>query len=123
MNDLRKNNEAEENYNEESSNLLKQTDTTKVPTASRLRDLSELMLEELPISDETACGIWCIREPFLQKFANKKTYSLIFGLSALLFQATRAYFKGTMTTVEKRYKISSQTTGSLSRNRYNNYIQ
>lgn len=66
-----------------------------------------------PLTDETMCGIGPIRSAWLQKFANKKAYVLVYGLLGCTFSASYAYFNGTITTLEKRFKIPSRTTGII----------
>lgn len=39
------------------------------------------------------------------RLANKKTYVFLYGIIGCVFSATYAYFNGTITTLEKRYKI------------------
>lgn len=51
--------------------------------------------------------------PFTHRFANKKAYVLIYGLSGAFFNMSFAYFNGTISTIEKRFKIPSQTTGLI----------
>lgn len=66
-------------------------------------------------SDETTCGIWIFKGPLLQKLANKKAYVVLYGLLGCVFSACYAYFNGTITTLEKRFKIPSTNTGSYRR--------
>jgi hypothetical protein len=73
----------------------------------------EDVFRELPITEETSCGIWCFRGPNLQRFANKKAYVFLYGVLGCIFSASYAYFNGTITTIEKRFKIPSKTTGSV----------
>lgn len=63
------------------------------------------------LSEDTTCGIWFIKGPFLQKLANKKTFVVLYGLLGCVYLACYAYFNGTITTVEKRFKIPSRNTG------------
>lgn len=51
---------------------------------------------------------------FVYRFANKKVYVCLYGLIGCIFAATYAYFNGTITTLEKRYKIPSKNTGIIS---------
>lgn len=60
---------------------------------------------------DTTCGVWCLKGNCLQKFANKKAYVILYGLLGCIFSASFAYFNGTITTLEKRFKIPSRTTG------------
>ncbi|CAG9855221.1 unnamed protein product [Phyllotreta striolata] len=72
------------------------------------------LIQELSLAKETACGLWFIKGKFLQKFANKKAYVLLYGILGCVFSAAYAYFNGTITTMEKRFKISSRTAGVIS---------
>jgi hypothetical protein len=71
----------------------------------------ENLYREHPLTEETTCGLGPIRSDWLQKFANKKAYVLIYGLLGCTFAASYGYFNGTITTLEKRFKIPSRTTG------------
>lgn len=74
------------------------------------RRLTELCAS-IPLTDETRCGIGCFRGPLLQRFANKKAYVILYGILGCIFAASYSYFNGTITTLEKRFKIPSKTTG------------
>lgn len=39
---------------------------------------------------------------------------MLYGLVGCIISATYAYFNGTITTIEKRYKIPSRNTGIIS---------
>lgn len=82
----------------------------KTPLYVPLRRLSEIA-EELCKSGETACGIWCCKGSFLQRFANKKAYVILYGVLGSIMSASYAYLNGTITTLEKRFKIPSTNTG------------
>ncbi|XP_066901789.1 solute carrier organic anion transporter family member 74D [Halyomorpha halys] len=73
----------------------------------------EAMLGDIPLTEETTCGIWFIKSAFLQKFANKKAYVFLYGLLGCIFSASYSYFSGTITTIEKRFRIPSQTMGVI----------
>lgn len=47
------------------------------------------------------------------RFANKKAFIFVFGIIGLLFASSHAYYNGTITTVEKRFKISSKNMGFI----------
>lgn len=68
-------------------------------------------LLDVTVNEETTCGIWIFKGPFLQKFANKKTYVVLYGLIGCVYLACYAYFNGIITTLEKRFKIPSTVTG------------
>lgn len=48
------------------------------------------------------------------RFANKKVYVFFYGIAGCLSIATFAYFNGTVSTLEKRFKIPSRNTGIIS---------
>ncbi|XP_066600872.1 solute carrier organic anion transporter family member 74D [Prorops nasuta] len=110
------NNSNHEKNGPESLKLLKVPSTpptTPTTPTTPTRGLEDVF-KELPITDETSCGIWCIRGPNLQRFANKKAYVFLYGVLGCIFSASYAYFNGTITTIEKRFKIPSKTTGLIS---------
>ncbi|XP_058461062.1 solute carrier organic anion transporter family member 74D-like [Malaya genurostris] len=89
--------------------------TTNGPEFQKmLPDDLEDMFKDMPLTKDTTCGIWFFKGPFLQRFANKKAYVFLYGVVGCIFSATYAYFNGTITTLEKRYKIPSQNTGIIS---------
>ncbi|CAG7725964.1 unnamed protein product [Allacma fusca] len=76
--------------------------------------LKQIALDSLDIEDEdedTLCGFACFRPKWMQKFANKTTFMVIFSLLAVIQGMGWSYMTGTITTIQKRFKISSQTTG------------
>ncbi|XP_055606814.1 solute carrier organic anion transporter family member 74D [Uranotaenia lowii] len=79
-----------------------------------LPDDIEEMFKDMPLTKDTTCGFWIFRGSFFQRFANKKSYVFIYGVVGCIFSATYAYFNGTITTLEKRYKIPSKNTGIIS---------
>lgn len=48
------------------------------------------------------------------RLINKKTYTVLYGISGLAYSASFRYFNGTITSIEKRYKIPSRNTGIIS---------
>lgn len=48
------------------------------------------------------------------RFANKKVLVVLYGFLSLVFAAAGSYFNATITTIEKRYKISSKNMGIIS---------
>lgn len=74
----------------------------------------EDMFKDMPLTKDTTCGFWIFKGEFLQRFANKKAYVFLYGVVGCVFSATYAYFNGTITTLEKRYKIPSKNTGIIS---------
>lgn len=78
---------------------------------------SELTLEkvvrDLPLSEDTTCGYGFLKSKFLQRFANIKSFVILFGIVGSIFSMTNSYFNGIMTTVEKRFKIPSKNVGII----------
>lgn len=50
---------------------------------------------------------------FFNRFANKKAFVLILGIVGLIFSSTHSYYNGTITTIEKRFKIPSKNIGFI----------
>lgn len=57
------------------------------------------------------CGVSCWHLSGLQKFANIRWFTIVYGLLGTIQSASYLYFVITLTTIEKRFKIPSQTTG------------
>ncbi|KAH8290809.1 hypothetical protein KR054_006054 [Drosophila jambulina] len=74
------------------------------------RDVSQ----EEDVSGETACGFWIFKGPFMQRFATEKMYVILYGIAGCVMTMTFAYFNGTITTLEKRYKIPTKISGIIS---------
>lgn len=47
------------------------------------------------------------------RFATEKIYALIYGIGGCILTMTQAYFNGTLTTLEKRYKIPTKNSGII----------
>lgn len=47
------------------------------------------------------------------RFANKKSFIFVFGIVGLIFASSHAYYNGTITTMEKRFKIPSKNMGFI----------
>lgn len=63
-------------------------------------------------SSNTKCGLsWLGYPQFLQRFANTKTFILVYGFLGTIQSMGFVYFAITLQTMEKRFKIPSQTTG------------
>ncbi|KAJ8958762.1 hypothetical protein NQ314_006378 [Rhamnusium bicolor] len=91
----------------EVKNFLPEVDAILPEVHSRSRFFDEFLLTE-----DTSCGVWFMKGPCLQRFANKKAYVFLYGVLGCVFSAAYAYFNGTITTLEKRFKIPSRTTGT-----------
>ncbi|GAB0093990.1 hypothetical protein DMENIID0001_091900 [Sergentomyia squamirostris] len=69
---------------------------------------------EWPLTKDTTCGLGPIRGSFLQRFANNEVYVVICGITGAIFIGKMTYFYGTISTIEKRFKIPSKNIGYLS---------
>lgn len=62
--------------------------------------------------DETKCGVSCCTPNWLQVLASKKSFVVAYTLVLTMLYMINAYFMGTITTVEKNYKMSSKMLGT-----------
>lgn len=67
---------------------------------------------DYPADENTDCGVWLFKPKWLQIFASKKVYVFVYGLLGLNQLMLSSYFNGTLTTMEKRFKFSSQMSGN-----------
>ncbi|XP_050421876.1 solute carrier organic anion transporter family member 74D-like [Adelges cooleyi] len=67
-----------------------------------------------PSDEDTSCGLWIFKPKWLQVFASKKAYVIMYGLLGFNQCILSSYFNGTLTTMEKRFKYSSQMSGIIS---------
>ncbi|KAL5285654.1 hypothetical protein ACFFRR_007384 [Megaselia abdita] len=68
----------------------------------------------MSLTKDTTCGFWIFKGKFFQRFANKNSYVVLYGIVGCTFAMSYAYFNGTITTIEKRFKIPSRNTGIIS---------
>lgn len=61
--------------------------------------------------EDTRCGLGCCSPEWIQSYATKRTFMVIFSLLGVIQGMTWSYFTATITSLEKRFKISSQTAG------------
>nr|CAD7602918.1 unnamed protein product [Timema genevievae] len=78
-----------------------------MPTTKELEEL----YRHHPLTEDTTCGIGVFRGPWFQKFSNEKAYVCIYGFLGCMFSACFSYFNGTITTIEKRFRIPSKISG------------
>lgn len=57
------------------------------------------------------CGLANCHPQWMQRFANTKTFMAVYSLLGTTQAMAYMYFVVTLTTIEKRFKIPSQTTG------------
>lgn len=62
------------------------------------------------MSDEL-CGIGQFKPKWLKRFANIKSFMTVYGLLGTIQAMAFVYLVVTLTTMEKRFKIPSKTTG------------
>uniref|UniRef100_A0A8D8WWD8 Solute carrier organic anion transporter family member n=1 Tax=Cacopsylla melanoneura TaxID=428564 RepID=A0A8D8WWD8_9HEMI len=62
----------------------------------------------------TRCGLGGFTPNWLQSLRSKKSYVLVYGLLGMNQFCLGSYMVGTLSTMEKQYKISSRTSGILS---------
>uniref|UniRef100_A0A182J4Z2 Solute carrier organic anion transporter family member n=1 Tax=Anopheles atroparvus TaxID=41427 RepID=A0A182J4Z2_ANOAO len=59
------------------------------------------------------CGISCWHPVWMQRFATPKSFILVYGFLGTVQAMAYIYFVITLTTLEKRFKIPSSTTGII----------
>lgn len=57
------------------------------------------------------CGTSFWHPKWLQKFANPRAFLVVYGFLGTVQAMSYLYFIITLTTIERRFKIPSQTTG------------
>ncbi|XP_046672748.1 solute carrier organic anion transporter family member 74D-like [Homalodisca vitripennis] len=65
------------------------------------------------LTEDTTCGIWCIKGEFLQRFANRNAFTFFYGILGCVAASSYSYLNGIITTLEKRFKIPSTNTGII----------
>lgn len=64
---------------------------------------------------ENACGISIFKPKWLKKFATIKSFMAVYGLLGTIQAMAFVYLVVTLTTIEKRFKIPSKTTGKFTK--------
>lgn len=59
------------------------------------------------------CGMGGCRPKALQRFANPRMFFIVYSLMGILQGAYKTYMVGTLSTIERRYAMSSKTTGII----------
>lgn len=72
--------------------------------------MAELRRQNVP-PGHYLCGLANWHPAWLQKYATTKTFMYVYGLLGTIQAMSYMYFIVTLTTLEKRFKIPSQTTG------------
>ncbi|XP_030560061.1 solute carrier organic anion transporter family member 74D-like [Drosophila novamexicana] len=60
---------------------------------------------------DTQCGLF--KRPRMQSWATEYMFAVVFGIAGCFVAMAFTYFNGTITTLEKRYRIPSQTTSII----------
>lgn len=60
---------------------------------------------------DTRCGVCTWRPHFLQRFANKTVFSVIFTIVGVLHSSVWTYYTANISTIEKRFRMDSITSG------------
>lgn len=63
--------------------------------------------------EDTRCGLGPFQGEWLQKFATKKSYLLTYSFLGIFQAMFVSYSIATLTTLEKQFKLKSQTTGNV----------
>lgn len=64
---------------------------------------------------DTRCGVGpCQKLPALQRLATKNVLIVAYGVLGCLCFSTYSYYNSTISTIEKRFHISSEYSGKLS---------
>jgi hypothetical protein len=69
-------------------------------------------VDEDDFEKETRCCFSFFHFPWMQKLANIKVYALVYGLYGFIEFALSSYFIGILSTMEKRFEISSTFSGT-----------
>lgn len=63
---------------------------------------------------DTQCGYLCFRDlRIFKKFTNIRSFVILYGIVGSVMTMTYSYFNGTLTTIEKRFKIPSRNMGFI----------
>lgn len=83
------------------------------PTSSRLNSSNLIESDKKVDSLDYSCGIFNFRPKWLQKFARKQVFLLVFCLTSVLQGCYFTYIVSVLTTIEKLYQLPSRTTGFI----------
>ncbi|XP_034248106.1 solute carrier organic anion transporter family member 74D isoform X2 [Thrips palmi] len=81
--------------------------------ASRDSSKTASTLEVADTNNDYLCGMWGWRPACLNRFATSRTFLVVYGLLGTVQAMAYVYFISTLTTLEKRFKIPSKTTGIM----------
>lgn len=69
--------------------------------------------DELPGTKDTEFQVGCVYGKYCQIFANAKVYTVVYSITICMVTASSSYFSAILTTIEKRFEVSSQRTGKF----------
>lgn len=75
-------------------------------------DSPQLELRSMLHEQDTRCGICNWRPHFIQRFANKAVFSVIFTIVGILHASVWSYYTASISTIEKRFRMDSITSGN-----------
>ncbi|XP_069675274.1 solute carrier organic anion transporter family member 74D-like isoform X2 [Periplaneta americana] len=106
-------NEEESHHDNENDEEVDLEDQTQSLTNGDLKrdGIPQWMWDEY--EEDTRCGMRECQPECLQRLASKKVYILIYGLTGMFNYAIHSYSNATISTVEKRFKTSSRTSGLM----------
>ncbi|XP_011185747.2 solute carrier organic anion transporter family member 74D [Zeugodacus cucurbitae] len=73
--------------------------------------MPEIQLRQRP--GDYLCGLAKWHPAWMQRYATTKSFMIVYGLLGTIQAMSYMYFVVTLTTIEKRFKIPSQTTGII----------
>ncbi|XP_065345620.1 solute carrier organic anion transporter family member 74D-like [Cloeon dipterum] len=94
-----------------------ETETDESPTNAITRrgdaEAESLSGKDADYQEETRCGLGPCNFDWLQRFASKKAYVVMYGLVGMSHLAITSYFRGTISTLEKEFQIPSSFIGLI----------
>lgn len=90
------------------------TNNSSMATTTPQKSKDKLPSEK-PTTNERdyMCGLGGCRPTFLQSLATPKVFFVVYSIMGILQGAYKTYFVGTMSTIERRFGMSSKTTGVI----------
>ncbi|XP_052865245.1 solute carrier organic anion transporter family member 74D [Anopheles cruzii] len=67
----------------------------------------------MSVANVNRCGVSCWHPAWMQRFATPKSFIMVYGFLGTVQAMAYIYFVITLTTLEKRFKIPSSTTGII----------
>ncbi|XP_026686473.1 solute carrier organic anion transporter family member 4C1-like isoform X1 [Diaphorina citri] len=110
----RTNSNHEANHSEQDKMLsTMKKELSKKELKEEVREKLKDIKDNLEITKDIRCGFGFIQGKILQKFATQEVFVLLYGILGATIQAGASYFSGTISTLEKRYRIPSRNMGVI----------